>query len=57
MGSDMCAHGSGSCACKDYGRPVVEEVREVTEGESIVSGLLPKYFEEFDRLAMGNDMK
>ena len=34
------------CACEAYGRPVVEEVRGATEGESIVSGLLPEDFGE-----------
>ena len=34
-------------------RAVVEEACCATEGESIVSGLFPKKFEEVDRLAMG----
>ena len=33
--------------------PIVEEARGTTEGASIVSGLFPKDFEEFDRLASG----
>ena len=57
VGSHMHAHGSGLRACKAYGRPVVEEVGGATEGESIVSGLVPEYFEEVDRLAMGEDVK
>ena len=55
--SDMRAHGSALCACEAYGRPVVEEVRGATEGESIVSWLFPKEFEEVDRLAIGEDVK
>ena len=39
------------------GRAVVEEVRGATEGERIVSGLFPEEFEEFDRLAMGEDVQ
>ena len=39
------------------GRAVVEEVRGATEGERIVSGLLPEEFEEVDRLAMGEDVQ
>ena len=35
----------------------MEEVRGATEGEGIASGLLPKGFEEFDRLAIGEDVK
>ena len=53
-GGHMHAHSSGLCAYETYGRPMVEEVRGATKGGSIV-GLLPKGFEEFDRLAMGED--
>ena len=53
----MRAHGSGLCACETYGRPIVEEVCGATEGEGTVSELLPKDFEEFDRLAMGEDVE
>jgi hypothetical protein len=35
----------------------VEEVRCTTEGERIVSGLFPEELEEFDRLAMGEDLQ
>ena len=56
-GIDMRAHGSGLCAYKAYDRPIVEEALGATEGEGIVSGLLPKEFEEVDRLAMGEDVK
>ena len=57
VGSHVYAHGSGLRACEAYGRPVVEEVRGATEGEGIVSGLLPEDFEELDCLAMGGDVK
>ena len=46
---------SGLCSCKDYGRPVVEEVRGSMEGERVVSALLPENFEEFDILAIGDE--
>ena len=35
----MCAYVGGLSAYEDYGREVVEEVRGVTEGEGIVSGI------------------
>ena len=57
VGSHVCEHGSGLCARKAYGRPIVEEVRCATEGEGVVRGLLPEDFEGFDRLAMGEDVK
>ena len=57
VGSHMCAHGSGLCACEAYGRPVVGEVRGATEDESIFCGLLAKGFEESKRLAMGESVK
>ena len=57
VGSHMRAHDRGSCVCEAYDRPVVEQVSGATEGEGIVSGLLPKEFEEFDHLAMGEDVK
>jgi len=40
-GGHTRAHGSGLCACEAYGRPIVEEKCGATEGEGIVSGLLP----------------
>ena len=48
VGSYVRAHGSGLRSCKPYGRPVVEEVRGATEGESIVGGLFksPRRFRE-----------
>ena len=49
----MRVYSDGLCACEAYGRPVVKEVRGTMEGDSIVTGLLPKDFEEFDRLTMG----
>ena len=57
VGRHMRAHGCGLRTCKAHGRAVVEEVRGSTEGERIVSGLLPEDFEEFDRLAMGEDVQ
>ena len=46
VGGHTRAHGS-------YSRPIVEEECGATEGKGIVDGLLPKGFEEFDRLADG----
>ena len=46
-----CAHASPMVA------RVVGEVRGTTEGKRIVSGLVPEEFEEFDRLAMGEDVQ
>ena len=57
VGRHVRAHGCGLRACEAYGRAVVEEVRGATEGERIVSGLFPEEFEEFDRLAMGEDVQ
>ena len=57
VGRHMRAHGCGLRTCKDHGRAVVEEVRGTTEGKRIVSGLVPEEFEEFDRLAMGEDVQ
>ena len=53
----MRAHGCGLRTCKAHGRAVVEEVRGATEGERLVSGLFPEQFEEFDCLAMGEDVQ
>ena len=57
VGRHMRAHGCGLCACEAYGRAAVEEVRGATEGERIVSGLVPEEFEEIDRLARGEDVE
>ena len=48
VGSHVRAHGSGLRTCEAYGRPVVEEVRGVAEGEGNVRGLFPEEFEEVD---------
>ena len=53
----MRAHSCGLRACEAYGRAVVEEVRGAAEGERLVSGPFPEEFEEFDRLAMGEDVQ
>ena len=48
-----CVRMAVACA---HARPmVVEEVHGTTKGERIVRGLFPEEFEEFDRLAMGED--
>ena len=57
MGRHMRPHGCGLRACEANSRAVGEEVRGATEGERIVSGLFPEEFEEFDRLAMGEDVQ
>ena len=57
VGRHMRAHGCGLLTCKAHGRAVVEEVHGATEGERFVSGLFPEEFEEFDRLAMGEDVQ
>ena len=57
VGRHVRAHGCGLCTCKSHGRAVVEEVRGTTEGKRFVSGLFPEEFEEFDRLAMGEDVQ
>ena len=57
VGRHMRAHGCGLCTCEACCRAVVEEVRGATEGERIISGLFPEEFEEFDRLAMGEDVQ
>ena len=57
LGRHMRAHGCGLCTCKSHGRAVVEEVRGTTESKCIVSGLFPEEFEEFYRLAMGEDVQ
>ena len=46
-----------ACAHEAYARPFVQEVRGVIECESNVSGIHPEDFEEFDCLAMGEDVK
>ena len=56
VGRHVRAHCCGLCTCKSHGRAVVEEVRGTTEGKRFVSGLFPEEFEEFDRLAMGEDV-
>ena len=57
VGRHMRAHGCGLRTCKANGRAVVEEVCGATEGERFVGGLFPEEFEEFDRLAMGEDVQ
>ena len=57
VGRHVRAHGCGLGTCKAHGRAVVEEVCGATEGERFVSGLFPEEFEEFDRLAMGEDVQ
>ena len=57
VGRHVRAHGCGLCTCESHGRAVVEEVRGTTEGKRIVSGLFPEEFEEFDCLAMGEDVQ
>ena len=57
VGRHVRAHGCGLRACEAYGRAVVEEVRGATEGKRSVSGLFPEEFDEFDRLAMGEDVE
>ena len=54
----MRAHGCGLRTCESNGRAVVvEEVRGATEGERIVRGLFPDEFEQFDSLAIGDDVQ
>ena len=57
MWGATCVLVALACAHEAYARPFVPEVRGVIECESNVSGIHPEDFEEFDCLAMGEDVK
>ena len=57
VGRHIRAHGCGLRTRKAHGRAVVKEVRGTAEGKRMVSGHFPEEFEEFDRLAMGEDVQ
>ena len=52
----VCAHARPMVA-RLWKKAQRQEVRGATAGERLVSGLFPEEFEEFDRLAMGEDVQ